>query len=93
MKKVELVFPRSLSDSLIKILSEQNIPGYTILEVHSNYGAGHGNSLDVRFSSSQYNLYLFSVCEDAIARDLIAAVSESIKEVGGLILSSDVQAH
>ncbi len=93
MKKVELVFPKSFLNDLTKILSQQDLPGYTILEVHSSYGKEHGGTLDFGFSSSQNNLYLFSICEDQQAKDFIAAVSTPIKDVTGLIISSDIQLH
>ena len=93
MKKVEIVFPKSFLNDLTEILSQHSLPGYTILEVHSSYGSEHGSTLQLGFSSSQMNLYLFSICEAAKADALIAAVSEPLKDIGGLILSSDIKLH
>ncbi len=90
MKKIEIVFPKSFLDELTEILNSLDISGYTILEVYKSYGKHYGASLNFGFSASQGNLYLFSICEKAIAESIINSISARIKEVGGIIVSSDV---
>ncbi len=94
IKKIEIVFPKSFLPELTKILEDLKLPGYTILEVYSSFGPGHGASNShLGFSSSQTNLYLFSVCETSMAERIIAILSRPIHQIGGLLAKSDIAVY
>lgn len=93
VKKIEVIFSKGYLAEITEILQKTGVSGYTILEVYNSYGKSHGSSLDFGFSSSQQNLYLFSICQEEEANNIIEKITPFVRQIGGMIISSKISSH
>lgn len=90
MKKLEVIFPKSIMQEVIKELTQAGLPGYTIFQSNKSMGQEHGESLDFGFSSSQDSFYLISVCDALTINNVIKKTIDKIKPMGALVFDSTI---
>lgn len=90
MKKLELIFPKSIMNEVSDLLTDAGLPGYTIFKSYKSFGKGHGESLEFGFSGSQDIFYLIAVCDAVTIDSVISKSSTKFKELGVLTFASSI---
>ncbi|MCB1690212.1 MAG: hypothetical protein KDI33_17070 [Halioglobus sp.] len=90
-KRIEIVIETPMVPSLIRVLEELNVPGYTL--VPDVRGAGdRGVRRADEFSGESSNSLLLIACDDqATIERLLEGVRPLIRRSGGICLLSDAQ--
>ncbi|MDQ7041897.1 MAG: hypothetical protein Q9M40_01925 [Sulfurimonas sp.] len=89
MKKVELIIEAVYTKRLIDLFTNHNINGYTIIKDIEGYG-GHGLRTADDGSDVFSNIYVFTVCDQAVFEDMEKDLRKFISRYGGKCILSDV---
>lgn len=92
MKKLELIFERSVMEQVLKEISNAGLPGYSIFQSYKSSGE-HGENLDFGFSSSQDSCHLISVAEAVLINEVISKSLKKLKELEVLVYDHAVTVY
>lgn len=88
-KRIEIVIETAMVPSLIRVLDELNVPGYTLLS-DVRGGGDRGVRRADEFSGDSSNSLLVIACDDeATIEALLEGVRPLIRRSGGICLLSD----
>lgn len=90
MKKLEIIFPKSIMNEVIQELTNAGLTGYTIFKSDKSKGKEHGESLDFGFSSSQDSCYLISVGDAVTINNVLKKTIDKLKPLGALVFDSKI---
>jgi nitrogen regulatory protein PII len=88
MKKVEIIIESVYTKRLMKVLSKNNIQGYTLIKDIEGSGA-HGLKTADNVSEILSNDYLFTICNEEQYENTKEAIKDFINIYGGKCFVSD----
>ena len=88
MKKVEIIVESVYINRLLKLLKENEINGYSIIDDVKGSG-GHGLKTADDVSDILSNSYVFTVCEEEKLLNMQESIVKFIKKHGGKCIVSD----
>lgn len=91
LKKVEVVIASTFIKQVIERFNKANVKGFTAIEIAKGRGIKSGETIDEGMIPVYKNHYIFVLCDEDQARELINLIDPLIKKAGGLIILSDVQ--
>lgn len=87
--KVEIVTDAIKLDSIVKLLDEVGVSGYSIIKDVEGKGARGARSGD-GFANLFINNYIMMVCNEKEMNTIVEAVCPIINKFGGICIVSDV---
>lgn len=91
VKKVEIVIATTFIKQVIERFNKANVKGFTAIEISKGRGIKSGETIDEGMIPVYKNHYIFVLCNEEQAENLISLVDPLVKKAGGLIILSDVQ--
>ena len=77
MKRIDLIFSDRELDSIIKVLEEAKVPGYTVLKHATGRGPERVVTEDMEFTGIGANAHVIIFCN----QDVIDSIKENIKSI------------
>ena len=93
MKKLEVIFLKTVMDEVVNIIDGAGLSGYTIFKAYKGRGTRHGESLEFGFSGSQESYYLISICDAETIDKVLDNCLDDLLELEALVMDSDIRMH
>lgn len=90
MHKIEILIEREFLPELLRLLSDQKIEGYTVLDVREGKGFKQGASL-VLGLSGQSGVLVFAVCEHTVVAAVLPPLRAFLRTSKGFAFVTPVE--
>ena len=88
VKKIEFIIRKPHLSKFLEILDKQNISGYTIIDNVMGKGS-KGDMTWNEITDSFKNVYIFTLCEEEKAQEIIDNLYPFFKKYGGIYFLTD----
>ncbi len=89
VSKVEIIIDSLEVESVVKLLDEVGVSGYSIINNVNGKGSRGVRTGDV-FTDLFQSSYILVVCEEKMMHKIVEAIRPIIKKFGGICIVSDV---
>ena len=85
--KIEIILSNTFLQSLIELLEEVGVHGYTAVEIFRGKGIKRGEHLSEGLLPTSRNTLLFTIASSENAEQIIASVQPFLEERGGALMT------
>jgi len=90
MRKIEIIIPTEHLEPVIELLDQNDVEGYSMLEVNDGKGLKQGRMMGVNLSGSRRTLVIV-ICPDDRAQSIAPSLADVVSRHEGIAWSSAVE--